>query len=152
MKWMERKYLNVVQFGIWVFSSDFVFLCPLAATLWMASSHVRGILKCTSELPQMFPVVFCSYFLHYVGFDVQRLNCLKRFRLSRIFTWIYKHSPVPETLCWIQIRKETPGLSPRANYTDRSTTACRRSDYQLLQIEGVTWSAWQIPTAVFSVF
>jgi hypothetical protein len=43
------------------------------------------------------------------------------------------------------------GLSPRANYTDRATAACRRSDCQLLRIEGATWSAWWIPTAVFSV-
>jgi hypothetical protein len=33
------------------------------------------------------------------------------------------------------------GLSPRANYTDRETAACRRSDCQLLRIEGATWSA-----------
>jgi hypothetical protein len=32
------------------------------------------------------------------------------------------------------------GPSPRANYTDRATAACRRSDCQLLQIEGATWS------------
>jgi hypothetical protein len=44
------------------------------------------------------------------------------------------------------------GLSLRVNYTDRATAACRRSDCQLLRIEGATWSAWQIPTAVFSVF
>jgi hypothetical protein len=43
-------------------------------------------------------------------------------------------------------------LSPRANYTDRAIAACRRSDCQLLRIEGATWSAWRIPTAVFSVF
>jgi hypothetical protein len=36
------------------------------------------------------------------------------------------------------------GLSPRANYTDHATVACRRSDCQLLQIEGATWSAWRI--------
>jgi hypothetical protein len=28
------------------------------------------------------------------------------------------------------------GLSPLANYTDRETAACRRSDCQLLRIEG----------------
>jgi hypothetical protein len=28
------------------------------------------------------------------------------------------------------------GLSPRANYTDRATAACRRSDCQLLRIVG----------------
>jgi hypothetical protein len=33
------------------------------------------------------------------------------------------------------------GLSPRANYTDRSTAACRRSDCQILRTEGATWSA-----------
>jgi hypothetical protein len=33
------------------------------------------------------------------------------------------------------------GLSPRANYTDRATAACRRSDCQLVRIEGATWSA-----------
>jgi hypothetical protein len=33
------------------------------------------------------------------------------------------------------------GLSPRANYTDQVTAACRRSDCQLLRIEGAMWSA-----------
>jgi hypothetical protein len=33
------------------------------------------------------------------------------------------------------------GLSPQANYTDRATAACRRSDCQFLRIEGATWSA-----------
>jgi hypothetical protein len=33
------------------------------------------------------------------------------------------------------------GLSPRANYTDRATAACRQSDCQLLRIKGATWSA-----------
>jgi hypothetical protein len=43
------------------------------------------------------------------------------------------------------------GLSPRANYTDWVTAACRRSNCQLLRIEGATWSVWRIPTAVFSI-
>jgi hypothetical protein len=33
------------------------------------------------------------------------------------------------------------GLSPRTNYTDRATAACRRNDCQLLRIEGATLSA-----------
>jgi hypothetical protein len=33
------------------------------------------------------------------------------------------------------------GLSPRANYTDRATAACRRSVCQLFRIKGATWSA-----------
>jgi hypothetical protein len=36
-------------------------------------------------------------------------------------------------------KKNFHGLSPRANYTDRATPACRRSDCQLLRIEGATW-------------
>jgi hypothetical protein len=49
-------------------------------------------------------------------------------------------------------QKKLHGLSPQANYTDRATAACRRSDCQLLRIKGATWSAWRIPTAVVSVF
>jgi hypothetical protein len=41
------------------------------------------------------------------------------------------------------------GLSQRKNYTDRETAACWRSLCQLLRMEGATWSAWLIPTAVF---
>jgi hypothetical protein len=52
----------------------------------------------------------------------------------------------------VEKEKKLHGLSPLANYTDRATAACRRSDCQLLRIEGATWSAWRIPTAVFSVF
>jgi hypothetical protein len=40
-----------------------------------------------------------------------------------------------------QTTNKLHGLSPRANYTDRATAACRRSDCQLLRIEGATWSA-----------
>jgi hypothetical protein len=53
---------------------------------------------------------------------------------------------------FVSIKKKLHCLSPRANYTDRETAACRRSDCQLLRIEGATWSAWRIPKAVFSVF
>jgi hypothetical protein len=47
---------------------------------------------------------------------------------------------------------ELHGLSLRANYTDRVTAACRRSDCQLVRIEGATWSVWRIPTPVFLEF
>jgi hypothetical protein len=39
----------------------------------------------------------------------------------------------------IPYKKKLHGLSPRANYTDRATAACRRSDCQLLRIQGATW-------------
>jgi hypothetical protein len=37
------------------------------------------------------------------------------------------------------------GLSPRANYSNRATAACRRSQCQLLWIENAAWSARLIP-------
>jgi hypothetical protein len=43
-------------------------------------------------------------------------------------------------------------FSPRPNYTDRATAACRQSYCQLLRIEGVAWSVQWIPTAVISIF
>jgi hypothetical protein len=52
----------------------------------------------------------------------------------------------------VKIKKKLHGLSQRANYTDRATAASRRSGCQLLRIKDATWSAWRIPTAVFSVF
>jgi hypothetical protein len=42
---------------------------------------------------------------------------------------------------WNSHKAKLHGPSPRANYTDRVTAACRRSDCQLLRIEGATWSA-----------
>jgi hypothetical protein len=45
--------------------------------------------------------------------------------------------------------KKLLGFCPRANYTNRATAPCQRSYCQLLQIEGVAWSAQRIPTAVF---
>jgi hypothetical protein len=38
-------------------------------------------------------------------------------------------------------KKKLHRLSPRVNYTDRATATCRRSECQLLRIEGATWSA-----------
>jgi hypothetical protein len=79
------------------------------------------------------------------------------FRTSRLITLIAVYlGPV----CWHWLRyfqyvwtfrdimtskkKKLHGPSPRANYTDRATVACRRSGCQLLRIDVVTWSAWRI--------
>jgi hypothetical protein len=40
------------------------------------------------------------------------------------------------------------GNSQQANYTERATAACRRSQCQHLWIEGVAWTVQRIPTAV----
>jgi hypothetical protein len=65
-----------------------------------------------------------------------------------------KYGMIPHAKVQILIETKTKlhGLSPRPNYTDRATAACRRSDCELLRIKGSMWSAWWIPTAVFSVF
>jgi hypothetical protein len=52
--------------------------------------------------------------------------------------------PGAEALTFISSKKKLKsklhGLSPRANYIDRAAAACRRSECQLLRIEGATWS------------
>jgi hypothetical protein len=57
---------------------------------------------------------------------------------------------LPSTVDIYKKKTKLHGLSPRANHTDRATAACRRSDCQLFRIEGATWSAWRISTAVYS--
>jgi hypothetical protein len=75
-----------------------------------------------------------------------RLLCSCLFNLNIIF------DTTSFNIIWSKLKTKLHGLSPRANYTDRATAACRRSNCQLLRIEGATWSAWRIPPAVFSVF
>jgi hypothetical protein len=41
-----------------------------------------------------------------------------------------------KALVLLELKKKLHGLSPRANYIDRATAACRRSDSQLLRMEG----------------
>jgi hypothetical protein len=54
-----------------------------------------------------------------------------------------KHIKVPVVMNLYKNKQTNKlhGLSPRANYTDRATASCRRSDCQLLRIKGATWSA-----------
>jgi hypothetical protein len=47
-----------------------------------------------------------------------------------------------------KLKNKLRGRSPQANYTDRTTAACRRSYCPPLRVEGVAWSAQRIPTAV----
>jgi hypothetical protein len=70
-----------------------------------------------------------------------------------IFNSTQRHvSGIETSLILESSLKKLHGLSPRANYTDRATAACRRSDCQLVWIEGATWSEWWIPPAVYSRF
>jgi hypothetical protein len=52
-----------------------------------------------------------------------------------------RNLPVEVKRRGIYKKKKLHGQSPRANYTDRATAACQRSDCQLVRIEGATWSA-----------
>jgi hypothetical protein len=51
------------------------------------------------------------------------------------------HYPMSIDPRYKQQTNKLHGLSPRVNYTNRATAACRRSDCQLLRIKGATWSA-----------
>jgi hypothetical protein len=51
------------------------------------------------------------------------------------------HCGVTASIIVARVTYKLHGLSLRANYTDRATAACRRSDCQLVRIEGATWSA-----------
>jgi hypothetical protein len=42
----------------------------------------------------------------------------------------------PSVVMWLWLLLKLRGLSPLVNYTDRATAACRRSQCQLLRIEG----------------
>jgi hypothetical protein len=95
------------------------------------------------------PLEFSKYATVVVISREQQL-CLKSClngRHSPCYCTIYYHVWV---LCCNRLtlhlkKTKLHGLSPWANYTDRATAACRRSDCQLLRIEGDTWSAWRIP-------
>jgi hypothetical protein len=56
-------------------------------------------------------------------------------------TYALKDTEVFLTVTEKNKKTKLHGLSPRANYTDRATAACRRSDCQPMRIEGATWSA-----------
>jgi hypothetical protein len=75
--------------------------------------------------------------------EIMRLSVMMWIRTAYDFYWLI----LLECIKWQRgidrhTKKKLHGLSPRANYTDRATAACRRSDCQLLRIEGATWSAW----------
>jgi hypothetical protein len=70
-----------------------------------------------------------SFFLNSSMIGTEILNLTVKIMALQLFVG----GPINE--------KKLHGLSPRANYTDRATAACRRSECQLLRIEGATWSA-----------
>jgi hypothetical protein len=67
------------------------------------------------------------------------------------YNYVYVH------MIWISTKKKKTklhGLSPRANYTDRATAACRRSDCQLVRIGSLrpySWFSRQEPLLFYQV-
>jgi hypothetical protein len=98
--------------------------------------------------------------LHFEGALIESLPEIPRSGWKFIVVFLSSYSEISgmrsevghDPFLPLHKKTELHGLSPRANYTDRATAASRRSDWQLLLIEGSTWSAWRIPTAVFLVF
>jgi hypothetical protein len=132
--------------------------CPLTGLQAATDSQLTatgynlmsGCIECTSPNN----VFCCCIFIESLPCSqatvaFQPINIL--YSVSLVLSEVLPNIPFSETHI-STIKKKLHGLSPRANYTDLATAACRRSDCQLLRIEGATWSAWRIPTAVFSVF
>jgi hypothetical protein len=96
----------------------------------------------------------CSCFPTIIQFDIRTVTCFIAYQIRHLcmkrIVKIFARQTKPNEVI-IKQKKKLHGLSPRANYTDRATAACRRSDCQLLRIKGATWSTWRISTAVFSV-
>jgi hypothetical protein len=123
-----------------------------------AMSSVKGLLcVCFWTATLCTYILICCNLTAAVHFPT-RIQNQSNTALDNIFIHNYKFtkytaSPIYSGLSdQNKAKSKLHGLSPRSNYTDRVTAACRRSDCQLLRIEGATWSAWRIPTAVFSVF
>jgi hypothetical protein len=104
--------------------------------------ELRLVLYYANLTERFFP--FCFYSFSSL-IRLARLMYLRT--LLSIFMWSIRYSTWKSIFSWILVQyyKNFHGLSPRANYTDRATTACQRSDCQLLWIEGAMWSTWRIP-------
>jgi hypothetical protein len=90
------------------------------------------LLQYSVSLGVLFAIGWCS------------VICLSRLYLG-MHSALVRISQLNNTfmVLWLTFNKQTNklhGLSPRANYTDRATAACRRSDCQLLRIKGAMWS------------
>jgi hypothetical protein len=94
-----------------------------------------------SSSPQLH-LTSCTVTKFNLHFYISFAAVISEPAIYRLFT-----SEVPNL---IPISLSLGGLSPWANYTERATATCRRNQCQPLRIKGTTWSAWRIPTAVFS--
>jgi hypothetical protein len=131
-------------------------LCSFTASLSLNSGHYHNLLPWMIE-HQVHSNAF-AYLPAYSQSDCgySHLETSKYIYgccdVETSYFWLWGFQMWQSLLLKKQQKNKLHGMSPRANYTDRAIAACRRSDCQLLRIEGATWSAWRIPTAIFSVF
>jgi hypothetical protein len=161
--WMPLTFNNcrdIIWNGLWCIKQ--MFICVICRLLWRQSIYISSPHWCVVYLWPPSELLRAAYTTQCPSRNQTVLGCLvrtfggeaveKHFE-SRLLTYA-RHVSL-RTNCYdvwknySNIKKKLHGLSPRANYTDRATAACRRSDCQLLRIEGTTLSAWRIPKAVF---
>jgi hypothetical protein len=116
-----------VQFDLYIFWGN-------SFCLWFFHKHCSWHLKwCNCILAALFFIFNCS--LIWKMHKIRICYYFKIFMSPAVVKQKTKNSMI-----WVRERT-----------TDRATAACRRSDCQLVRIEGATWSAWRLPPAVFPV-
>jgi hypothetical protein len=150
--WIALQILNIsLQYRILkiaVWCTNVIFLDIIRRSVYILKHDVseNGLcLRLQVKPTQLGPIDRLSGKICFscVG-TIRRMSSLQRWFLSWEFSGAKSHTYTK--------KKKLRVLSPRANYTDRATTACRWSYCQLLLIEGVVWSAQRFPTVIFSVF
>jgi hypothetical protein len=98
------------------------------------------------------PIYFynISFFISYQIFSLFWMSSSTWIIIVLGLSPLYFNSNSP--LSSLVLNSKLHGLSPRTNYTNRATAVCRRSNCQLVRIEGAMWSAWRITPAVYSRF
>jgi hypothetical protein len=105
--------------------------------VWVKFTHERQVCTCEEKMKLLSP-------LNNMSRHTDKILPAASFLLVYCYHFVlfsFVAETQKETTTAKTKKTKLHGLSPRANYTDRATTACRQSDCQLLRIKGATWSA-----------
>jgi hypothetical protein len=161
---MLSNYCKIVELLLWQFCSNALRCIPRIGSSTALYLTADKSLHTETTWPSLRQL--CVGVLSIIGHGVRRRHFLIGNR--RLTAWV-QTAPRTTYIAKVSVQKnerriliklvigvytvyKLRGLSPLVNYSNRATTACRRSWCQLLRIESARWSAWWIPTAVFSVF